>query len=438
MMRTADKTRPRRTATAIEAGRGSLLVVHAAELLTLRGPRGPRTRDAAGDLGIIEDGAVYSEQGRIVAVGPTADVLRAHPQADIQIDASGRVVLPGFVDAHTHAIFAGSREREVEWKSEGLGYADIAARGGGILQTVRATRDATEESLARTGAERLRALLKFGTTTAEVKSGYGLRTADEVKILRAAARAAAASGVEVVRTFLGAHAVPPEFEGRKDAYLEHTAGEMLDAVAADHLASACDVFVDDGYFSAEDGRRLLRKARGLGLAAKVHADELADSGGAALAAEARAISADHLLHSSPEGIDAMARSGTVGVVLPATSLSSRMPFADGRRLIAAGIPVALGTDFNPNCWCESMQLVIALACHHNDLLPAQAVVAATINAAAAINVQDEVGSLEAGKLADLLVLDVPSWRHLGYRLGGNAVETVIKRGHVVHDTRLTK
>lgn len=416
----------------------SLLVVNATELLSLRGPQAPRTRDAAGEVGLVEDGAVYAEGERIVAVGPTADVLRAHPTADVVLDATGQVVLPGFVDAHTHAIFAGSREREVEWKAEGLGYAEIAARGGGIRHTVQATREASEEALSRLGAERLRSMLAFGTTTAEVKSGYGLRIDDEAKLLRAAASAGAAAGVDVARTFLGAHAVPPEFEGRRDAYVAQVADAMLVAVAGERLASSCDVFVDDGYFTAEDGRGILTKARSLGLAAKVHADELSDAGGASLAAEVSAISADHLIHASPDGIDALARAGTVGVLLPATSLSSRMPFADGRRLVSAGVPVALGTDFNPNCWCESMQLVIALACHHNGLIPAQAIVAATVNAAHAIGLQDEVGTLEPGKRADLLVLDIPSWRHLGYRLGGNAVGTVVKRGRIAHDRRLTK
>ena len=438
MMRSAHKIRSPRDERPVGKGPISLLLIHASELLTLRGPNGPRTGPSAGELGIVEDGALYSEHGRIVAIGPSSEIRRDHPTADVEIDATGRVVLPGFVDPHTHAIFAGFREREVEWKAAGLGYADIAARGGGILHTVQATREATEETLSRLGAERLHTLLKFGTTTAEVKSGYGLRTADEVKMLRAAGRAADASGVEVVRTFLGAHTIPPEFGERREAYLELVAGEMLETVATERLASACDVFIDAGYFSTDDGRRLLRKARSLGFAGKVHADELGDSGGAALAAEARALSADHLIHASSDGIEALARAGTVAVLLPAASLSTRMPFADGRRLVAAGVPVALGTDFNPNCWCESMQLVIALACHHNGLLPAQAIVAATINAACAVGVQDEVGSLEPGKLADLLVLDAPSWRHLGYRFGGNAVETVVKRGHVVHDTRLTK
>jgi len=279
-------------------------------------------------------------------------------------------------------------------------------------------------------AERFRSMLAFGTTTIEVKSGYGLRTDDELKILRAAAQAGQEVGVDVVRTFLGAHAIPPEFEGRAADYVEHVAGDMMDAVASSRLASFCDVFVDDGFFTADQGRRILTQAKSAGLGAKVHADELADTGGAALAAEIGAASADHLLHASSEGIDALARTSVVGVLLPATSLVSHLPFADGRRLIAAGVPVALGTDFSPNCWCESPQLTIALACHHNGLLPAEAVVAATVNAAYAVGRGAEVGTLEPGKLADILVLGIPSYRHLGYRIGGNAVQVVIKRGAV--------
>ena len=408
----------------------SLLVVHATELLSLRGPAGPRRHEAAGELGIVEDGALYAEGERIVDVGSTADVLGRHPRASVTIDATGQTVLPGFVDAHTHAVFAGTREHEVDWKAQGLGYREIAARGGGILHTVQATREARDEDLVRTAAERFRSMLAFGTTTIEVKSGYGLRTADELKILHAAAEAGRAAGIDVVRTLLGAHAIPPEFEGQADAYVDLVGGEMVDAVAAARLASYCDVFVDDGYFTAEQGRRILGRAKAAGLATKVHADELADSGGAALAADLGAASADHLLHSSPEGIDALARTTVVGVLLPATSLVSHLPFADGRRLIAAGVPIALGTDFSPNCWCESTQLTIALACHHNGLLPAEAVVAATINAAHAIGLGADVGSLEPGKLADLVILGVPSYRHLGYRIGGNAARVVIKRGDV--------
>ncbi len=414
---------------AVPAAR-SLAVVHAGQLLTLKGPRGPRAREAASELGIIEDGAVYAEGERIVDVGTTAEVLTRHPRAATTLDASGRVVLPGFVDAHTHTIFAGSRAQEVEWKAQGLSYAEIAARGGGILHTVRATREASEADLMRIGLDRLLTFVSFGTTTVEVKSGYGLQTAEELKMLRAAADAARTAGVDVVPTFLGAHAVPPEFAGRSDAYVDLLVSETLPAVSLARAASFCDVFVDDGYFTAAQGKRILEKATSLGLRPKVHADELADTGGAALAAEVRAVSADHLLHASDAGIEAMAQAGVIATLLPATSLASKMPYADGRRLLAAGIPVALGTDFNPNCWCESVPLVIALACHHNGLLPAQAITAATINAACAVGRGDEVGTIERGKLADLVILDAPTYHHLGYRLGGDLAEAVVKRGRV--------
>src|SRR5947199_59944 len=289
-MRRAQAHKIRATRDERLAGPRSLLIVHAAELITLQGPAGPRRREMAEDLGLVEDGAVYAEGERIVDVGPTADVLGRHPQASVKIDATGQTVLPGFVDAHTHAVFAGSREHEVEWKAQGMGYREIAARGGGILHTVRATREASEEQLARTATERFRSMLAFGTTTIEVKSGYGLRTEDELKTLRAAATAGEAAGVDVVRTFLGAHAIPPEFEGRAEAYVELVAGDMMDAVASSRLATFCDVFVDDGFFTADQARRILNRAKSAGLGGKIHADELADTGGAALAAEISPIS----------------------------------------------------------------------------------------------------------------------------------------------------
>ncbi|HKW43026.1 MAG TPA: imidazolonepropionase [Thermoplasmata archaeon] len=396
----------------------------------MAGPPDPRTHELAAEMGLIEDGAVYIEGERVVDVGRTSEVVARHPQADTQIDATGKVVLPGFVDPHTHAVFAGSREREVEWKAQGLTYAEIAARGGGILETVQATRKASEADLARIASDRLRTMMGFGTTTVEVKSGYGLRTDDELKILRAAAKAGALAKLDVISTFLGAHAVPPENTGKTDAYVDLVAGEMLDAVVSAGIAAFCDVFVDDGYFTSFQGRRILEQASQSGLRPKVHADELKDTDGASLAADVGATSADHLLHSSSDGIDAMARRGVIGVLLPSTSLTSHLPFADGRRLVAAGVPVALGTDFNPNTWCESMQLVIALACHHTGLVPAEAIVAATINAAHAVGRGADLGGLERGKQADLVVLDVPSYRHLGYRVGGNAVHTVIKSGRI--------
>ncbi len=429
----AHKVRP--TRGEVPSGPESLLILHAAELLTLQGPSGPRIREAANELAVIEDGAVYAEGERIVDVGTTSDVLARHPRAGLQIDAAGKVVMPGLVDPHTHPIFAGSRAREVEWKSQGLSYSEITARGGGILHTVLETRKASEEDLAREGAKRLRAMASFGTTTIEAKSGYGLRTEDELKVLRAIGQAGRIAGLDVVPTFLGAHAVPPEFEGRRADYVALVEGTMLEAVAAHRLAAFCDVFVDEGYFSADDALGILKKARQAGLRPRIHADELSDAGGAVVAAKIKATSADHLNHVSPEGVDALASSGVVAVLLPASSLSSHLPFADGRRLVAAGVPVAVGTDFNANNWSESMPLAVALACHHNGLTPAEAVVAATINAAHAIGREGDVGCLEPGKQADVLILDLPSWHHLGYRLGGNAVEAVVKKGRVIVDHR---
>ncbi len=424
----AHKVRPPRGEAP--AGPRSLAVVHASELLTLRGPPVPRIREAASELGIIADGAVYIEGDRIVDVGTTDEVLRRHPRPQNVLDAAGRAVVPGFVDAHTHAVFGGSRAHEVEWKAQGLTYAQIAAQGGGILHTVQATRDASESELTRSAAERFLTFLSFGTTTVEVKSGYGLRTADELKMLRAAHEAARSAGIGFVPTFLGAHAVPPEFSGRTDAYVDLLVSEMLPAVATARLADFCDVWVDAGYFSTDQARSLLGKASGLGLRAKVHADDLGDAGGAALAAEVHAVSADHLLYASDAGLSAMGTAGTIGVLIPATSLSSRTAYADGKRLLSAGVPIALATDFNPNCWCESMQLVIALACHRNGLLPAQAITAATINAAFAVGRSAEVGSLEPGKFADLVVLDSPSHRDLTYRFGGNLALAVIAHGRI--------
>jgi imidazolonepropionase len=401
----------------------------------LRGPPGPRTRETANELALIEDGALYAERETIVEVGTTADVLARHSRAGLEIDASGKIVMPGLVDPHTHPIFAGSRAHEVEWKSQGLSYSEIAARGGGIAHTVRETREASEEDLAREGAKRLRAMASFGTTTIEAKSGYGLRTEDELKVLRAIGQAGRFAGLDVVPTFLGAHAIPPEFDGRRGDYVALVEGTMLEAVASNRLAGFCDVFVDEGYFSADDALRILTRARQVGLRPKVHADELSDAGGAMVAAKVKATSADHLNHVAPEGVDALAGAGVVAVLLPGSSLSSHLPFADGRQLVAAGVPVAIGTDFNANNWSESMPLAVALACHHNGLTPAEAIVAATINAAHAIGREDEVGSLEPGKQADVLILDLPSWNHLGYRLGGNAVEAVVKRGRVIVENR---
>ncbi len=412
-----------------------LVVVHAAQLLTVAGPNHvPRTGQALADPGIVRDGAVAAAEGVVVAVGPTAQVLdevAPAPGAEV-IDASGRVVLPGFVDPHTHLIFAGSREDEFELRLRGARYQDILAAGGGILATVAATRASSEDRLVDLARPRADGMLSHGTTTAEVKSGYGLTVEDELKCLRAIHRLSASHDLDLVPTFLGAHAVPPEYAGDPDGYVRLVTEEMIPAVVEEDLAEFCDVFCDDGAFTPEQARRVLRAGADAGLQPKIHADEFADTGGARLAAEEGAISADHLLRSSDDGLRALAAAGTVAVLCPTTALVLGLPYARARAMVDLGVAVALASDFNPGTSpTYAMPLVIALACAGMRLTPAEAIVAATINAAHAIGMADEVGSLEPGKAADLVVVDAPDYRHLAMQAGVQLIRTVVKRGRVV-------
>lgn len=421
-------------ADAPPSARGqSLVLANAAELVTLQGPPRPRRREELKDLGIRTASAVYIEDGVVREVGDSSEVLARYRDRARVIDVSGKVVLPGFVDPHTHLVFSGSRHEELDWKIEGLSYQEIAARGGGLLSTVRKTREASREVLLAAAVRRLDALLRHGTTTAEVKSGYGLALDAELKILEVISALGAVHPVDLVPTFLGAHAVPGEYAGDRDGYLELVMREMLPAVGARKAARFCDIWVDAGYFTPEDARRLFAAARPLGLLPKVHADEIAASGGADVAAEVGAVSADHLIHASRSGIEALAAAGAIAVLLPATSFASRMPFANARAIIEAGVPPALGTDLNPNAWTESMQFVLALACHQMGVYPAEAISMATVNAAYAVGLGSEVGTIEPGKRADLIVLDAETHRHLGYRTSGNLVEKVIKDGRIVVD-----
>lgn len=424
-------TVPRVPSPGVEGAPPPILILHAQELVTLSGAEGPRRGRAMRELRIIPDGGLYAVDGEIRDVGTSREMESRHGDSAEVLDATGKTVVPGFVDAHTHLVFAGSREHELEWKAEGMTHAEIAAHGGGILHTVRATRGAPEEALYVTAHARLDGMLAHGTTTVEAKTGYGLTIEEEMKLLRVLDRLQEGHPATVVSTFLGAHAVPPEFDGRADAYVDVLTREALPSVAAKTAARFCDVFVEDGYFTGDQARRLLSEAVRLGLSAKVHADEFSDTGGASLAAEIGVATADHLVHASSDGIRKMGERGTIAVLLPASSLASRIPFARARNFVEMGVPVALGTDFNPNCWTESMPLVIALAAHQLGLTPAEALTAATINAAHAVGLGREVGSLEVGKHADVLVLDVPDHRHLAYRIGGRVVETVIKDGRVV-------
>jgi imidazolonepropionase len=414
----------------------ALLVEHAAELTTLAGPPGARRGRAQGEVGAVADGAVaVSADGRILAAGPTEAVraaLRLGPGARV-IDASGRAVLPGFVDAHTHAVFAGDRVDEFELRLRGADYLEILAAGGGILSTVRATRAASAEALAARTAGFLESMLLLGATTVEIKSGYGLSTAEELKQLGVVRALRGRVPHTLVATLLAAHALPPEHRDAPDGYVRLVCEETIPAAAAAGLAGFCDVFCERGVFSVEQSRRVLRAGLAHGLRPKLHAEQKSRSGGAGLAAELGAASADHLEYAEEEDLVGLAAAGTVAVLLPGAALMLREErVAPARRMVELGVPVALATDFNPGtCPIRSVPVVIGLACLRLGLSPAEALVAATINAACAIGLGDEVGSLEPGKRADLLVLDAPSYRHIPYQLATNLVRTVVKDGRVV-------
>jgi imidazolonepropionase len=413
-----------------------MLIHTASQLLTLAG--GPQRGKDLGRLGIIPDGAVLVRGGQIAAIGTSAELRAAYPDEPAQ-DAEGRVVMPGFVDPHTHLVFAGDRAAEFELRLEGRTYLEILAAGGGILSTVRATRRASVDELFAQTRERAASMLRHGTTTAEAKTGYGLETACELVEMEALLRLDDEGPLEIAPTFLGAHAVAPEFKGDPEGYVKLVCDEMLPETkrwwqthGGGRPLPFVDVFCETGAFSLVQTRRILTAARALGFPLKIHADEFDNLGGASLAAGLGAVSADHLVKTSPQDIAALARSATVAVALPCTPFGLAEPhYTPARDILAAGGLLAIASDLNPGtAWCESMQFVIALACRYLRLTPAQAITAATINAAAAIDRADRIGSLEVGKQADLLILAVDDYRQLGYRFGTNLVKTVIKKGKI--------
>jgi len=413
------------------------LLVHSAGQLCLVPPHGGPQRGAAlGDLGLIGDGAVAVADGVVVAAGPSAE-LRARFNAATALDAGGRCVLPGFVDPHTHIPWMGDRAGEFEQRLGGATYMEIMAAGGGIMSTVRQTRAATVADLVADNLPRLARLLRYGTTSVEAKTGYGLETAAELRQLDAIMALHAAQPVEITPTFLPAHAVPAEFGGDTDGYVRYLIEDTLPAGAAwmraRGLTLFCDVFCEEGVFDVEQTRRILEAAAALGYRLKVHADEFAGLGGTRLAVELGATSADHLVSTPEADIAALGRGQTVAVGLPGTPFGlAHRDYTPAKAILAAGGALALATDCNPGtCWCESMQMVIALACRYMGLTQAQAIVAATLNAACAIGRGDQVGSLTPGYQGDLLILDVADYRQLGYRFGVNLVRTVVKRGRVV-------
>jgi len=393
------------------------------------------------DVGIIEDGAVAVQDGQILAVGPSAELL-ARYAARTTLDAAGKVVTPGFVDAHTHVVYAGDRVAEFEMRIKGATYMEIMAAGGGIVSTMRAVRAATAAQLAAETHARLDEMLALGTTTAEVKTGYGLSVKAELKLLRAIAQLHDDHPMTLIPTFLGAHAVPPEYQGRTDAYVDLVVNEMIPAAASWRASSSfvrektpffCDVFCEAGVFDAAQSRRVLEAGRAHGMTPKIHADEFENLGGVALAVALRATSVDHLDVTPKEEFARLAASDTVGVVLPAVNFNlGGCHFADARGLIDAGVVLALATDINPgSAPTPSMPMVMAIATRYQKLLPAEALNASTINAAYAVGLGHRIGSLQAGKRADILILATSDYRHLAYEFGKNFVATVIKEGKVV-------
>lgn len=412
-----------------------LLIHSASQLLTVAG-NSPRRGRAQSDLDIIPNGAVLVEGTRIAAVGTTDELLRSAPPDAQQLDARGRVVLPGLVDAHTHALFAGDRVDEFEMRLRGATYLEIMHAGGGIMNTVRKTRAAPQADLLAQTRARLASVFAQGTTTIEIKTGYGLDSETELRMLDALFELEREGPLDIVPTFLGAHAIPDEYRGRADDYVALVIEMLLRLRALPSVARRpsffVDVFCDDGAFTVEQTRRILTRARELGYACKIHADEFANLGATDLAAELGAVSADHCMVTTRAQMSKMHAANVIAVLLPGTTFGlGQHDFADGRAFIEENVAVALGSDLNPGTsWCESMPFIMALAARYEKLSPAQAIVAATLNAAFACGVGDTVGSIEVNKQADLLIADTGDYRDLCYRFGANPIATVIKRGRV--------
>ena len=393
-----------------------LVVRGLAEAATLAAGPVPRVGAAMAELGCVPDAAVAVDGGRFVWVGAARALgrsVRLRPRGRI-VDGGGGTLVPGFVDAHSHLLFAGDRAGELALKAAGASYGEIARRGGGLFATVRATRAASDAALLAAAEGRLRRMMASGTTTVEVKSGYALDPAGELRLLRLVPRLARRTGARLVPTFLGAHAVAPEFRRRPTAYVARIVRTMLPAVARARLARFCDVFCEPGFFSVADAARILAAGRAVGLGAKIHADEFVRSGGARLAARIGAVSADHLLAASAADRAALARAGVTAVLLPITAAATPWGRSPARETVDAGVPVALGTDCSPNSWVEAMPVVLGAAVHAGRLTPAEALTAATVNAAHAVGVAD-AGRVVVGAPADFAVFPIPSAERLGYR-----------------------
>jgi imidazolonepropionase len=409
----------------------SLAVLHVSQLVTLAGPKRPRMGRELSDLAIIRDGGMLIRDGRIEAVGPSTEIENKAGDAEV-IDARGKVVLPGFVDAHTHLVFAGNRLDDFERRARGDTYEQIAKAGGGIWSTVEKTRAATETDLLAQAQRHADWFLRCGTTTVESKSGYGLTLEDELKILRVMRRLNQETPLEILPTFLGAHAVPRKMDA--DEYVDLVVNEMLPRVTADSLAEFCDVFCERGYFDIEQSRRILNSATGLGLRLRIHADQLSNSGAAKLAAELKAATADHLEKTDEQGISAMKSGDVQPVLLPGSvyALGSTC-YPRARDMIEAGLAVVIATDFNPGSSpTPSMPMILSLACTQMKMSPAEAIAASTINPAYSLGRGDRIGSLESGKVANCSIFDCGDYRELAYWFGFPQTHSVYVKGRKAH------
>jgi len=414
----------------------TILIKNANEVITLKGnAQGPRTKEQMREIAVVENGSVLIEEERIIAVGAFEQLAVDFPdlvkKADT-IDASGKIVMPGLVDCHTHLVHGGTREQEFNMRLNGSTYMEIMNAGGGIHATTKRTRETSYDDLYDKTMQHLDVFLKHGVTTVEAKSGYGLDWETEKKQLEVTKKLQATHDIDVVSTFMGAHAVPHDYKGREDEFVDVVIHDMLPKVADLKLAEFNDVFCEKGVFTPEQSQRILEAGKALGLTPKIHADEIEPYKGAELAAQVGAISAEHLLVASDEGIQRMAEAGTIAVLLPGTAFFLRAPFARGRLLIDEGVPVAISTDFNPGSSPTlSLPFIMNLACMHMGMTLEEVLTATTINAAYALNRGEQIGSLEADKQADVIILDVANYKQLQYFYGMNHTNTVIKNGRIV-------
>ncbi|MCP4159444.1 MAG: imidazolonepropionase [Deltaproteobacteria bacterium] len=410
----------------------NIIIKNASEIVTCSG-FSAKQGSSMSDIGLLHGGAIVVENGIIKNVGDSSILKNIDESNYTVIDATGKTVLPGYIDPHTHFVFGGYRPDEYDMRLKGKPYMEIMEKGGGIINSVHATRKASKDELLKAGTKRLDSMLSFGVTTVEGKSGYGLDLDTEIKQLEVMKDLNNSHCVDIAPTFLGAHAVPKEYIGKSSEYIDYVIESVLPVVAEKKLAEFCDIFCEQNVFSVDESRKLLKRAKDLGLKPKIHADEIIQLGGAELAAELSAVSADHLLKSSDAGIKAMAEKNVVATLLPGTAFSLKESYARGRYMIDNGSAIALATDMNPgSCFTESIPLIFSLATLYMDITTEEAITALTINAAAAISREKDIGSIDTGKKADIQILEFPSYKFIPYHIGVSTVETVIKDGKIVY------